>query len=53
VAKQALEKDREDLARAAIAKKLSYEKQARKYELELSELATMTENIVRNQQELN
>ncbi len=52
VAKKALSQDREDLARAAIAKKLSYEKQARKFELELSELATMTENIIRNQQEL-
>ena len=52
VAQKALEQDREDLARAAIAKKLSYENQARKYELELSELAEMTENIVRQQQEL-
>ncbi len=52
IAKKALEQDREDLARAAIAKKLSYEKQASKFELELSELAEMTENIVRNQQEL-
>lgn len=52
VAKQALAQNREDLARAAIAKKLSYEQQARKFEQELGELATMTENIVRNQQEL-
>lgn len=52
VATKALQKNREDLARAAIAKKLSYEKQARKLEMELSELAEMTENIVRNQQEL-
>lgn len=52
VAKEALSKDREDLARAAIAKKLSYEQKASKLEIELSELAQMTENIVRNQQEL-
>lgn len=53
VAKQALRQEREDLARAAIAKKLSYEKQAGKLEIELSELAELTENIVRSQQELN
>lgn len=53
VAKQALGQGREDLARAAIAKKLSYEQQARKYETELGELAAMTENLVRGQQEFN
>jgi hypothetical protein len=52
VAKQALSNNREDLARAAIAKKLNYQKRARELEIELSELAEMTENIVRNQQEL-
>ena len=52
VARQALEQDREDLARAAIARKLDYERKASKLEIELSELAEMTENIVRNQQEL-
>lgn len=51
VAKKALKQDREDLARAAIAKKLKYSQQASKLEIELSELAEMTENIVRNQQE--
>ena len=49
VAQQALTQDREDLARAAIAKKLNYEQQARKLEIELSELAEITENIVRDQ----
>lgn len=49
VAKTALRQDREDLARAAIAKKLHYEQQAGKLELELSELAEITENIVRSQ----
>ncbi|MEM8677141.1 MAG: lecithin retinol acyltransferase family protein [Cyanobacteria bacterium P01_G01_bin.67] len=52
VAKQALQKGREDLARAAITKKLIHEKQARKYETELGELAEMTENLVRGQKEL-
>ena len=52
VAKQALTSDREDLARGAIARKLEYQKQASKLEIELSELAQMTENIVRNQHEL-
>ncbi len=52
VAKEALKKNREDLARAAIARKLDYEQKASKLEIELSELAEMTENIVRNQQEL-
>lgn len=50
VAQKALQQERGDLARAAIAKKLSYEKQARKYEAELGELAEMTENLVRSQQ---
>ncbi|MEM6614664.1 MAG: lecithin retinol acyltransferase family protein [Cyanobacteria bacterium P01_C01_bin.72] len=49
VAKQALSQNREDLARAAIAKKLRYEQQASKLEVELSELAQITENIVRSQ----
>ncbi len=51
VAKEAVQRDREDLARAAIAKKLGSEKKARKLEIELKELAEMTENIVRSQQE--
>ena len=51
VAKQALSQNREDLARAAIARKLDYEQQARKLEVELSELAEITENIVRSQNE--
>jgi hypothetical protein len=52
VAKKALSQERGDLARAAIAKKLHYEQQARKLEIELSELAEITENIVRSQQDL-
>ena len=52
VAKKALQQNREDLARAAISKKLNYQKKASKLELELHDLAEMTENILRNQQEL-
>ena len=52
VAKQALKQNREDLARAAVSKKLNYKKQAEKLEIELKELADLTENILRNQQEL-
>ena len=49
VAKKALSQGREDLARRAIARKLEYEKRARKLEFELSELAEITEGIVRSQ----
>ncbi|MEL6930841.1 MAG: lecithin retinol acyltransferase family protein [Cyanobacteria bacterium J06600_6] len=52
VAKKALSQGREDLARRAISKKLEYEKQASKLEIELSELAEITENIVRSQNEI-
>ncbi|MGV2830537.1 lecithin retinol acyltransferase family protein [Myxosarcina sp. GI1(2024)] len=53
VAKAALRKDREDLARAALEKKWNYRQRAGKLELELNELAELTENIIRNQQSLN
>lgn len=53
VAKAALKKDREDLARAALEKKWHYRQRAGKLELELNELAELTENIIRNQQSLD
>lgn len=53
VAKTALKKDREDLARAALEKKWNYRQKAGKLEVELNELAELTENIIRNQQNLN
>lgn len=53
VAEKALKSDREDLARAALSKKLNYQNKAGKLEIELSELAEMTENIIRNQQEID
>lgn len=45
VAKQALKNNREDLARAALAKKRDYQSKAWDLESQLSELATMTENL--------
>ena len=53
VAKEAVKRDRDDLAKAALVKKWNYRQQATKLEAELDELATMTENLLRNQQNLN
>jgi hypothetical protein len=53
VAKTALQKDREDLARAAIAKKLNYQYQANKLAAQLQEVATMTENLLRDRLEFS
>ena len=52
VAKEAVKCDRDDLARAALAKKWDYRQKATKLEAELDELAEMTENLLRNQQNL-
>ncbi|MEC4893702.1 MAG: lecithin retinol acyltransferase family protein [Oscillatoria sp. PMC 1051.18] len=49
VAKKALKENREDLARAAIQKKLNYKKRAEELEPMLKKLATMTETLIRNQ----
>jgi phage shock protein A len=48
VARQAVSQNREDLARAAIKKKLNYRKQATEIKAKLEQLATMTETLVRN-----
>lgn len=48
VALQATAQNREDLARAAIKKKLNYRKQATEAEAKLEQLATMTETLLRN-----
>ncbi len=53
VAKEAVKRDRDDLAKAALVKKWNYRQQATKLEAELDELATMTENLLRNQQNLS
>ena len=52
VAKQALKNDREDLARAALEKKRDSQKKAWDLESELSDLATMTENLIAEQSDL-
>lgn len=46
VAKKALRQNREDLARAALAKKRDYQLKAWDLESQLNELATMTENLI-------
>jgi hypothetical protein len=48
VARQAVSQNREDLARAAIKKKLNYRKQATEIKAKLEQLATMTETLLRN-----
>jgi hypothetical protein len=52
VAKEALRSDREDLARAALVKKQNYKQKAIKLKEQLNELGTMTENLIRNSQNL-
>lgn len=50
VARLALQKNREDLARAAIKKKLYYQQQLAQHEERLQKLAKMTETLVKNSQ---
>lgn len=52
VAKKALKQDREDLARAALVKKRDYQQKAWDLEAQLKDLATMTENLLQDRQEL-
>ncbi|MEC4804465.1 MAG: lecithin retinol acyltransferase family protein [Jaaginema sp. PMC 1079.18] len=52
VAKEALKRDREDLAKAALSRKLEYRKKAEELEQYLEKLAMMTENLLRNRQNL-
>jgi hypothetical protein len=49
VAKKALQKNREDLAREALKRKLSYQKRASELKEQLDQVATMTETLIRNQ----
>ncbi|ELR99213.1 lecithin retinol acyltransferase family protein [Gloeocapsa sp. PCC 73106] len=53
VALEALRKNREDLAKGAIKRKLSYQTKAEALEKQLAELAKMTENLVKNSQNLS
>lgn len=48
VATEALKRDREDLARAALKRKLSYKQRATKDRERLNQLATLTETLLRN-----
>lgn len=50
VAGQALKQGREDLARAALTRKLSYKKRATEQKAQLEQLAKMTETLIRNRQ---
>lgn len=52
VAQQAVKQNRDDLARAALKRKLDYKKRATKLEEKLEELAKMTETLVRNSESL-
>ena len=52
VAQLAVYQNRDDLARAALGRKLTYEKRATKLEEKLQELATMTETLLRNSENL-
>lgn len=52
VAQQAVSQHREDLARAALKKKLHYRKQATETKAKLEQLATMTETLLRNRTSL-
>lgn len=52
VALQALKQNREDLARAAIQRKLNYKKRATELQGQLEQLAKMTETLIRNSRNL-
>ncbi|NEP15119.1 MAG: NC domain-containing protein [Symploca sp. SIO2C1] len=53
VAQQALQQGREDLARAAIQRKLSYKQEATELKAKLDQLAKMTETLIRNRTSIN
>lgn len=50
IAREAVQRNRDDLARAALTKKWNYKQRATKLEEQLDELAKMTENLLRNSQ---
>lgn len=52
VAIAAIKKNRDDLAREALKRKLKFKKQATDLQTELKQLATMTETLMRNSQQL-
>ncbi|MBE9118125.1 lecithin retinol acyltransferase family protein [Lusitaniella coriacea LEGE 07157] len=52
VAVEALKKNREDLARAALTRKQKYQKEAKSLHKQLQDLSAMTENLLRNRQNI-
>jgi hypothetical protein len=52
VAQEAVKRDRDDLARAALMKKRNYQQRANELEKQLNEVAKLTENILLNRQNL-
>jgi hypothetical protein len=52
VAQKALQQNREDLARAALQRKLYYKQEVSQLEEKLAELAKMTEKLIRNSQKV-
>ncbi|MEB3886796.1 lecithin retinol acyltransferase family protein [Lyngbya sp. CCY1209] len=52
VAAEAMRRNREDLARSALNRKLIYKQRARELEGDLKKLATLTEDLVRNRSDL-
>ncbi|MGC9524526.1 MAG: lecithin retinol acyltransferase family protein [Limnospira sp.] len=52
VAAEAMRRNREDLAREALNRKLIYKRRARELEGDLKKLATLTEDLVRNRSDL-
>lgn len=52
VAKEALKRNREDLARQALQRKIFYEKRAQELEENLENLAAMTQTLIMNQKNL-
>lgn len=52
VAREAVKRDRDDLARAALMKKSNYKRRATELEEKLNQLAIMTENLIRNSRNL-
>lgn len=53
IAKQALQKNREDLARGALKRKLEYQKRASELKEQLDHLATMTQTLIGNSSNLS
>jgi hypothetical protein len=53
IARQALQQNREDLARGALKRKLEYQKRASEFKEQLDHLATMTQTLIGNSSNLS